>query len=519
MQHQDQLFELIRSLTPHEKGYIRRMAATHHQDGASKYVRLFDAIEKQKIYDEAALKKKLAKEKFISNFSGAKNYLLHAILRHLESYDTAVQSQVRSLLSQYAILRRKGLFELGYRHLRRAYQLCEENELNYQKPEVLFTLISHTIAYGGQPEWPGGKEALLELVAANSELNLLAAKLRFEIHQLKKQTPGLIRARSNEQVEAIRAKAEKLLELDTARLQSFDTRYQYYQLLTNYYYVCSDIEKGLYYADELCAWLLENWSYAVPQAMPYIAAFYNKALYELLCYRPALKKSLEVLERLIIKEQLGNPDSKILLRRMQLFVAWETCRYEEVHKQVRSNLAFFEKHRALINHPGEELIYRMINACAYFATGKLAEAAREIRALLRHPAEEKAHALSSGARILLLIIEFERGDRLSLDSQLRSAYRYLLKKQQLHKVEKCVLDFLRKSLRKIKNPDGLRDGFIALKAAIEDALTDRNEEMGARLFDLVAFLESKISGDSFAAVRLRNARQNWGDAMELGEAE
>lgn len=511
MQQNDQLFELIKSLTAHEKGYIRRMAALHHQEATSKYIRLFDAIDRQQVYDEAALRKKLAKEKFSSNFSGAKNYLQTVILRHLESYDTSVQSEVRSLLTQYGILRRKGMLALGYKHLRKAFQLCEENELDYQKEEVLLTLISHTIAYGGQPEWPGGTENLLELVHANSELNMHAAQMRVDLHRLKKQTPGLIRARTAEQAETIREKANKLLTYDKNKLKSFDTRYQYYQLLTNYFYVCSDIEKGLFYADELCTWLLANWSYAVPHATSYIAAFYNKALYELLLYRPGLHETLAVLDRLILKEELGNFDSRILLRRLRLFEAWEFCRYDDVHKLVRSNLTFLEKHRSLINYHAEELIYRMINACAFFAENQLDAAAREIRALLRNPYEEKAHALSSSARILLLIIEFERGDRLSLDSQIRSAYRHLLKKQQLHKVEKCVLDFLRKSLRKIDNPAALTAGFAALKTAIEEALTDKNEELGARLFDLVSFLESKISGEPFADIRLRNMQKHWGN--------
>ncbi|TND10031.1 MAG: hypothetical protein FD123_713 [Bacteroidetes bacterium] len=504
MQQQDQLFELIRSLSPHEKGYIRRMSALHHQDGENNYTRLFDAIDRQKKYDEAALKKKLAKEKFVRNFPGAKNYLLNAILRHLESYDSSTQREVRSLLSQYAIMRRKGLLALGYKLLRRAHELCRKNELDYQRTEVLMTLLSHTIAYGGHPEWPGGPEDLLKHIRESTSLNYSASSMRYELYQLKKQTPGMIRARTTGQADMYRQKALQLLEYDKSTLKSFDTRYQYYQLLTNYFYISNENESGLRYANELCDWLLENWSYAVPQAMPYIAAFYNKALYELMLYKPGLQKSLDVLERLLVEEQLGNPDSRVLYRRLKLLEAWETCRYEDVHRLVASGISFLREHKGLISHPAEEILYHLLNAFAHFAEGSLDAAAKELRLLLRHPFEEKAHTLSSNARLVLLIVEFERGDRLGLDSQIRSTYRFLLKKKQLHQIEKCVLDFLRFALRKMHGPEEMPEAFRELK---------KNIETGVRLFDFVSYLESRITGVPFAQVRLQHAGERWGRAL------
>ena len=47
------LFQLVRSMTPPEKRYFRLFA----QKESSVYLQLFRAIEKQKEYDEAALRK------------------------------------------------------------------------------------------------------------------------------------------------------------------------------------------------------------------------------------------------------------------------------------------------------------------------------------------------------------------------------------------------------------------------------------------------------------------------------
>lgn len=500
---EDQLFDLIKSLTPHEKGYIRRMT------GDQNYTRLFDAIDAQDVYDEVALRKKLSKERFAKNFSSAKNYLLHVILRQLESYDTSVQREVRSLLSQYGILRTKGLHALSYKLLRRAYEICVKNGLDYQKEEVLLMLHSHAIAYGGHPPWPGGAEAIFEEIRRWSKLNVEASAMRFELHQLKLQTPGLLRSRTPEQTEYFRKKAEQLLERDPAELQSFHIRYQYYQLLTNYFYVCNDIESGMRYANALCDWLLENWKYATAQDTSFITAFYNKALHELMLYDSAMEKTLDVLEKLLMKMKIGNPSSRLLFRRLKLLGAWETCRYEDVLSVAAETIQFIAQNKTRVNYPAEEMLCRLISGCALFALGQLDRAAKEIRTALRDPAEEKAHALASNGRLLLLIIEFERGDRVTLDSQVRSAYRYLLKKQQLHKVEKCVLDFLRYAIRKIHNREETIAGFTKLKQNVEAALADKNEEVSARFFDLVSYLESRIAGKSFAEIHRKNMSLRW----------
>jgi predicted house-cleaning noncanonical NTP pyrophosphatase (MazG superfamily) len=80
-------------------------------------------------------------------------------------------------------------------------------------------------------------------------------------------------------------------------------------------------------------------------------------------------------------------------------------------------------------------------------------------------------------------------------------------------VENAVLGFIRLSIRKIEDDAEMKAAFTKLKAEVELALADKNEEMGARLFDLVSYLESRISGESFAAVRKKTAEKNWG--MEL----
>jgi len=110
MSKSDQLFELIKSLTKTEKGYFKKHQSFGSADGDKQYVKLFDLIDAQKVYDEADIKKKLKDPKTIKQLPALKNYLYKQILSALESYHESDLSEIRSTLNQIEILFHKGLY-------------------------------------------------------------------------------------------------------------------------------------------------------------------------------------------------------------------------------------------------------------------------------------------------------------------------------------------------------------------------------------------------------------------------
>ena len=64
-----------------EKSYFKRYASKLSDDSSTNYVQLLDAIAAQEEYEEPALKKKFAKEKFVKQFSVAKTYLYKSIIK------------------------------------------------------------------------------------------------------------------------------------------------------------------------------------------------------------------------------------------------------------------------------------------------------------------------------------------------------------------------------------------------------------------------------------------------------
>ena len=70
------LFDLVKSMTMSEKRYFKINSLKHVIGDSNDYIQLFDAIEKQDVYNE----KLLLKYPFVKNLSQEKNYLYRLYL-------------------------------------------------------------------------------------------------------------------------------------------------------------------------------------------------------------------------------------------------------------------------------------------------------------------------------------------------------------------------------------------------------------------------------------------------------
>ena len=133
----DPLFDLIHSMTTHEKIFFKRYAAL---SGKKKphYVRLFDVMDSFKKYDEAKLKRKLQKEVFANRLAFERSYLKNALLESLSagqmgkkqgSKPQALSSQLRVDLGYVFILTEKGSYDLAIKLNENILKQAEEGEL------------------------------------------------------------------------------------------------------------------------------------------------------------------------------------------------------------------------------------------------------------------------------------------------------------------------------------------------------------------------------------------------------
>jgi hypothetical protein len=111
------LHELIHSLTKMEKRYFKLYVTRTSVTKDTLSLKIFDAIAKQKIYDEKALLHKFKNESFASNFPSYKNHLYTIVLRALTHYreSTSINDSIATQLHQVKILMENNLYKQAYK--------------------------------------------------------------------------------------------------------------------------------------------------------------------------------------------------------------------------------------------------------------------------------------------------------------------------------------------------------------------------------------------------------------------
>lgn len=115
----DHLHRLIGSLSRSEKGYFKKHSQLHVIGESNNYLRLFEAISKQKVYNESRLQKQLNLNS--RQFATVKNYLHRQLLKVLSNFHAGNDPllEIQEGYQQALILRRKGFLVEAGRRLRR----------------------------------------------------------------------------------------------------------------------------------------------------------------------------------------------------------------------------------------------------------------------------------------------------------------------------------------------------------------------------------------------------------------
>lgn len=131
---------LIKSLTANEKRYvtiyINRFSTTK-----TNYSILYQAVEKQNIYEEEEIEKKLRKEPFIKHLAVTKHYLFQLILNSMREYydEQFMDWQLRNQLAQIFVLTSKGLDKAAHKLILKTKQACWQ----YENYIVLLEILGH----------------------------------------------------------------------------------------------------------------------------------------------------------------------------------------------------------------------------------------------------------------------------------------------------------------------------------------------------------------------------------------
>ena len=157
----------------------------------------------------------------------------------------------------------------------------------------------------------------------------------------------------------------------------------------------------------------------------------------------------------------------------------------------------------LDNHSKVILYYKL--ACLYFGDSKFRESIFWLNKIFNEQDSDLREDIHSFARILNLISHYEIGNYDVVDYYIRSTYRFLLKKEDLHKFQITILGFL-KRLGPFPSEQELHGYFSSLLTQLKLLENDPYEARAFIYFDIISWLESKIEGKPVQKIIQEKAR-------------
>lgn len=504
------LFSLIKSLSGSEKRYFKLFVNKNQTGKNNKYILLFDAVDHQENYDDEALREIIYPNQNIQSrkFSELKNYLYELILKSLQGYDekTSMEYKLKGMLLNIKVLFKRSRFSDCIEMMQKAKKMATK----YEAFEQMLELLSweKKIAYAKIDVNFMDKE--LDRIEAEekkclSQIDQLSAyrNIFFKVLTRSKQQALL---RSQDKIDEMESLIQKPILKDDNQTKSHRAKIVFYRIKSIYHYATLDYENFYWYGKKLMEEMERHPHMLQEDVSEYISALSN---FTYSC--TILKKYNEVNQCLdkFLNINTLTLDDKLKIHRQYYQNKFKVCNqtgtFDEGLKALEEHLSIVEKFdQDAFNRHTFYLSYFYI----YFGVGDYGNALASLNEWLNLPKTTEREDLQSLARILNLIIHYEIGNTLLLESLLRSTYRFLSKRNRLFEFEKTVLKFIQKS-GKLRSSKELKNTFIQLKKEFENLSKIPSENAMLNYFNFTAWLESKIENKTFAeAVRAEYQRES-----------
>lgn len=492
------LYDLVKALSSAERRYFK-IFINSKEASNSKYVRLFDTIAASDRFDDEELMRAVygGNPTETRKYSELKSYLYELIIKSLQSFDekSSVDYRLKNQLLGVRALFKRSHFEDCKTILAKLKKTATEYEdfntlieiLNWEK-RIAYTQTD--IAFLDREmkriteEEQGYLEQLSNISAYRNIFFNILVGIRKDV------------SRSKTQREAFAQIMENPLMKEDANPRSLIAKVLYYRILSIYYFSTSNFEAFYASSNKLLALMEHNQLMLQEDVSEYISALNNHIIS---CGRlikvEEVRETLEKLNR--VKPITADDEVKIhrlyYMNKFRLCIstgefqegAWELKRYLKT-------VGIVEKEQVFKTN------FYFQYFCIYFGIGNFEDALNSLNNWLKMSENVERKDLQSLARILNLIIHYELGNNMLLDSLLRSTYRYLNKANRLSEFERKMMNFVREAGKPHSRKE-MQQILETLKQDFEEL--SRQPSYGVfDLFDIIAWLESKINGKPFDVV-------------------
>jgi hypothetical protein len=463
---------LIKSLTRAEKRYFKLHAAGNNHKN---YLRLFDFIDKQKEYDEEAVKRRFKDEAFAKQLHVTKNYLNKLILKSLRNFHASlsIDAELKDSLRDIEILFKRELFD----QCRYTIAKAEEVARAYEKHAALLEIY----------DWKR-KLALQRLGGGKSrdEVNEVIAQERDSLKKLQTVneywdlTVNQFKSRgdSNNQKKLLN---HPLLK-DVKAADTLQARSLYYFILQTHHYFQGNLSKAEQCATDLIELFEAHAERIKENPGSYITALNNKIG---VCLHA---KKLDAIPELLAKiraipQKYGlKPQSPLAVKtilqtyNVELEMYRDSGDFERGIARIDEISSYLKKPNRFIPSDYRLMLYYQF-AYLYFMKKAYKDSLHWLNEIFKSKLGLAREDIQSYARFLNLIIHFELGNITVLKYAVDACRRFLKKKRELRPFESVLLRFF--SRISLAHPENYDDLFQQLqhdlfsgsdKTEIENAL-------------------------------------------------
>ena len=490
----DILFQLIKSLEKAEKRHFKLYIKRSSGNEDLKIVRLFDALDKLKEYDEKALLKKMAgvTKPQLANLKTHLYKQVLASLRLLKSADS-MDLQLNEQFDYAHILYKKGLFMQSLRIIDRAKELARNN----QKFNFLPQLIALEKRIEGIHITRNIQNRAEALSAEANQVNQLLDKVTRLSNLVLQLFSWFVQhghARDEYDEKDIRKFRTQNLPSGAWKETGFYERMYLYQGFTWYAYIRQDFLQYYRYSQKLVT-LFEEFSLMKrAETSHYIKSIHYllNAHFDLRNHR-GFEKTLRYFEKAAQADRVKDHDNF----RMQAFIYLSQARINQhfmkgtfrqgldiipgIEKELQEYNLFLDRHRVLV------LNYKF--AMMYFGSGDFNTCIDYLTRIINDNSTLR-YDLQCYARVLHLMAHYELGNDMLMESLSKSVFRFMAKMKNLTSVEEAMFRFLRQSLP--LSPRQLRPEFEKLLHTIKHLEKDRFQTRSFAYLDIISWVESKV---------------------------
>jgi hypothetical protein len=499
-QQTDNLFQLIKSLSKSEKRNFRLYVNRLKSGEGTKFLQLFDILDKQEEYDESTILKKATtiKPRQLSNL---KAHLYKQLLKslRLKYLNADLEINIREWIDYARVLYNKGLYKQTLRVLSKAKSLSRINKKDMLEMEIIefeklieLQYITRSLENRADELTSEARITGQKIISAQNYSNLA-----LKLYSLYLKV-GAARNKKDMMMVTSFFNSNFVPPEDMNRCNFWEKLFVY-QAYVWYNYITQNFLMCYKYGQKWVDLFRENREMIYNQTDMYLKGMNSllNAIY-MLRYHSKFEEELKNLSRLI--ENANIPQNDNNLRLYYLFTYKHRLNYHFLEGTFSEGLDLIPKinqyiedySRHLDNHRILVFYYKM--ASLYFGSGDYRSTIKYLNYILNYKDISIRQDFHCFARILNLVAHFELGNDELVEYQVKSTYRFLYKMESLQKVQRYVLDFL-KRLALIK-PEELRSEFKKLHNKLVSLQENPFEQRAFLYLDIISWLESKIENRS-----------------------